>query len=219
MKGFRSILNAQGVAGLYLENNSIEGISKISGASDELTKFAFALALRGVHPNSLIPTVDFRLEDEVRLFLVDTEATQILKDEFDSFKVAWRRLYDRERERRDAIWRLEPIKPGSKAADPFLESLAAIAKDDETDPIGEAHTLGIDEVVAMVSVTSAPGVIDYVGFDEVPEPWCERFLQASAGSTATTRGMYAGDWYKFARLWEFEMKMVAKHRLALRDAQ
>ncbi|MGR6453553.1 hypothetical protein ACU5P1_17030 [Pseudomonas plecoglossicida] len=217
MKGFRSILNAQGVARLYLENNPIEGIREMAGVSDELTKFAFALALRGVHPNSLSSISD-SVEDQVRILLADKKTTQGLKDEFDRFRIAWRRLYDRERERREAIWRLEPVEPGSKAAEPLLEALAAIANADEADPIGEAHALGIDEVVAMVPVTSAPGSIDYVGFDDIPEPWCERFLQASAGSTASILGSYAGDWMKFVRCWKEEMAMIAKHELAKRNS-
>jgi hypothetical protein len=214
MKGFRSILNAQPVAQLYLENKSIDGISKRAGVSDELARFAFTLALRGVHPNSLDSIVDFRLKDTVGLLLADKETTQGIKDEFDTFRVAWRRLHDRERDRRDAIWRLELIEPGSKSAEPFLELLSAIMDAEETDPIGEAFALGIDEVVAMVPVTSVPGWIDYVGFDDIPEPWCERFLQASVGSTATIRGNYAGDWEKFVRHWKVEMEMIAKHELA-----
>ena len=214
MKGFRSILNAQHVAKLYLESKSIDGISKRAGVSDELTRFAFTLALRGVHPNSLDSITDFRLEDVVGLLLADKETTQDLKDEFDEFRVVWRRLHDRERDRRDAIWRLEAIKPGSKTAEPFLESLAAIAEADESDPIGEAYAVGIDEVFDMVPITSVPGGIDYVGYDDIPEPWCERFLQASAGSTATIRGSYAGDWEKFVRYWKVEMEILRNHQEA-----
>lgn len=216
MKGFRSILNAQPVAQLYLENKSVDGISKRAGVSDELTRFAFTLGLRGVHPNGLDSIVDFRLEDVVGLLLVDKETIQGLKHEFDEFRVVWRRLYDRERNRRDAIWRLELIEPGSKSAEPFLELLSAIRDADETDPIGEAFALGIHEVVAMVPVTSVPGWIDYVAHDDIPEPWCERFQQASAGSTATIRGNYAYDWEKFVRLWEVEMDMLARHERATR---
>lgn len=214
MKGFRSILNAEHVAQLYLENKSIDGISKRAGVSDELTRFAFTLALRGVHPNSLDSITNFRLEDVVGLLLADKETTQGVKDEFDEFRVVWRRLHDRERDRRDAIWRLEAIMPGSKTAEPFLESLAAIAELDESDPIGEAHALGIDDVFAMVPITSVPGWIDYIACDDIPEPWCERFSQASTGSTATIRGGYAYDWEKFVRYWKVEMEMIRKHQEA-----
>lgn len=214
MKGFRSILNAQPVARLYLENKSTEMISKRLGAPDELVRFAFALALRGVHPNSLYSIVDFRLEDTAGLLLADRETIQSLKDEFDAFRVAWRRLHDRERDRRDAIWRLEAMTPGSKTTEPFLETLAAIAELDESDPIGEAFAMGIDEVFEIVPVTSVPGWIDYIACDDIPEPWSERFSQASTGSTATIRGNYAKDWEKFVRCWKVEMSMIAKHELA-----
>ncbi|MBI6710397.1 hypothetical protein YA0599_19430 [Pseudomonas syringae] len=214
MKGFRSILNAQHVAQLYIENKSIERISKRSGASDELIRFALTLSLRGVHPNSLDSIVDFRLEDVVGLLLADKETTQGMKDEFDEFRVVWRRLHCRERDRRDAIWRLELIEPGSKAAEPFLELLSAIRDADETDPIGEAFAMGIDEVFEIVPVTSVPGWIDYIACDDIPEPWCERFSQASTGSTATIRGSYAYDWEKFVRYWKVEMEMIRKHQEA-----
>lgn len=214
MKGFRSILNAQPVAQLYLENKSIDGISKRAGVSDELARFAFTLALRGVHPNTLDSIVDFRLKDTVGLLLADKETTQCIKDDFDTFRVAWRRLHDRERNRRDAIWRLELIEPGSKAAEPFLELLSAIRDADETDPIGEAFAMGIDEVFEIVPVTSVPGWIDYIACDDIPEPWCERFSQASTGSTATIRGSYAYDWEKFVRYWKVEMEMIRKHQEA-----
>ena len=214
MKGFRSILNASQVSDLYLEGKCIDGISQELGVSKDLIRFAFTLALRGVHPNSLSSISDFRLEDQVRILLADKDTTQGVKHEFDEFRVVWRRLYDRERERRDAIWRLELIEPRSKSAEPFLELLSAIRDADETDPIGEACALGIDEVVALVPITSVSGSIDYVGYDDIPEPWCERFLQASAGSTATIRGGYASDWEKFVRLWTAEMEMIKKHQEA-----
>ncbi|MBJ2240571.1 hypothetical protein [Pseudomonas sp. MF6768] len=214
MKGFRSILNASQVSDLYLEGKCIDGISQELGVSKDLIRFAFTLALRGVHPNSLSSISDFRLEDQVRILLADKYTTQGVKHEFDEFRVVWRRLYDRERERRDAIWRLELIELGSKSAEPFLELLSAIRDADETDPIGEACALGIDEVVALVPITSVSGSIDYVGYDDIPEPWCERFLQASAGSTATIRGGYASDWEKFVRLWTAEMEMIKKHQEA-----
>ena len=214
MKGFRSILNASQVSDLYLEGKCIDGISQELGVSKDLIRFAFTLALRGVHPNSLSSISDFRLEDQVRVLLADKYTTQGVKHEFDEFRVVWRRLYDRERERRDAIWRLELIEPRSKSAEPFLEVLSAIRDADETDPIGEACAFGIDEVVALVPITSVTGSIDYVGYDDIPEPWCERFLQASAGSTATIRGGYASDWEKFVRLWTAEMEMIKKHQEA-----
>lgn len=216
MKGFRSILNAELATKIYLENKSIELISQRSGVPSDLARFAFTLALRGVHPNGLNSIAYLRLEDHVRILLADKETIHGIKDDFDKFKVVWRRLYHREQERRDNIWRLELIEPGSKTAEPFLESLSEIGCADEIDPMGEAYALSIDEVFELVPITSVPGSIDYVGYDDIPEPWCERFLQASAGSTATIRGSYAGDWKKFVRLWKAEVEMITKHQLALR---
>lgn len=69
MKGFRSILNAELVTKIYLENKSMELISQISGVPSDLTRFAFTLALRGVSPSRLSLIADFRLEDHVRMLI------------------------------------------------------------------------------------------------------------------------------------------------------
>lgn len=214
MKGFRSILNAELATQIYLENKSIELIGQRSGVPSDLARFAFTLALRGVHPSSLSVITNFRLEDHVRILLADKAVTEGVKDDFDKFKKVWRRLRDREHERRGSIWRLELIKPGSKSAEPYLKSLSEIRNADEIDPIGEASGLRVDEVFESVPITSVPGSIDYVSYDDIPEPWCERFLQASVGSTATIRGGYAGDWKKFIQLWNVEMDMLKRHQEA-----
>lgn len=214
MKGFRGILNAELVTQIYLENKSIELISQRLGMPSDLTRFAFTLALRGVSPSRLSLIADFRLEDHVRILLADKTVTQCIKDDFDKFKEVWRRLYAREHQRRDSIWRLELIKPGSESAEPYLRSLSEIRSADEIDPIGEASGLRVGEVFESVPITSVPGSIDYVSYDDIPEPWCERFIQASAGSTATIRGGYAGDWMKFIRLWSVEMEMIKRHQEA-----
>jgi len=53
----------------------------------------------------------------------------------------------------------------------------------------------------------------------IPQPWRERFLQASVGSTRLVDGLYAHDWEKFLSEWQAEMKRVDVHRAARRVRQ
>lgn len=39
----------------------------------------------------------------------------------------------------------------------------------------------------------------------IPQPWRERFLQASIGSTRLVDGHYPADWNKFLAGWEAEI--------------
>jgi hypothetical protein len=48
----------------------------------------------------------------------------------------------------------------------------------------------------------------------IPQPWRERFQQASIGSTRVVEGPYATDWEKFLARWEAEMRHLEQHRAA-----
>lgn len=56
--------------------------------------------------------------------------------------------------------------------------------------------------------------IDIILEKTIPQPWRERFHQASIGSTRVPDGPYATDWDKFVNEWEREMQHVQNHRLA-----
>lgn len=74
--------------------------------------------------------------------------------------------------------------------------------------------LKLNEVRDVVRIKSLPSGIDIVLELEIPQPWRERFLQASIGSTRLPEGPYAYDWQKFLVEWEREMQHLQNHRMA-----
>jgi hypothetical protein len=56
--------------------------------------------------------------------------------------------------------------------------------------------------------------LDIILEQTIPQPWRERFLQASIGSTRVPDGPYAADWDNFLTEWEREMQHLQTHRLA-----
>lgn len=49
---------------------------------------------------------------------------------------------------------------------------------------------------------------------DIPQPWRERFLCASRGSTRLVEGTYYQDWEKFVSEWKREMAHLELHRCA-----
>jgi hypothetical protein len=56
------------------------------------------------------------------------------------------RLWQRERKRRDALWDLDRLQPGSDRAIQYLVILDEIERQDRDDPIGDAVAMSVDEV-------------------------------------------------------------------------
>lgn len=56
--------------------------------------------------------------------------------------------------------------------------------------------------------------IDIILERDIPQPWRERFYQASIGSTRLIDGPYASDWDKFLASWEAEMRYLEQRRAA-----
>lgn len=123
-------------------------------------------------------------------------------------------LYQRERERREALWRLDSLRPGDPNAVPLLEVLSRIDDEETAIPIGEGRELGVEDLRSMVEVVKTEGRIAYVKDDSIPQPWLERLSQAGTGSTRYPEGFYVHDWYKFLDLWPLEMAMIDAHKKA-----
>jgi hypothetical protein len=125
-------------------------------------------------------------------------------------------LWQRERARREALWTLERLRPGSEEANPLLAVLNDIDQQDQNSPIGEACSLTIDQLRELVPETPFQGSDGYpfvIVLDQhIPQPWRMRFEAASAGSTRLHEGSYASDWRRFLRLWVREMEHHAAHR-------
>ena len=122
-------------------------------------------------------------------------------------------LRERERTRRGALWALASLRPGdSNASDvlTILDSLDALERDGRP---STDKAFQVSEVRDFVSAKRDNSGIDIVLELDIPQPWRERFLQASIGSTRLVDGPYASDWYKFLTCWESEMQHLDEHRL------
>lgn len=125
-------------------------------------------------------------------------------------------LWQRERKRREALWTLECLRPGSEEAKPPLAMLDEIEHQYLENPIGDACSMSIDELREVVPETQFEGTDGYhfviVPDQHIPQPWRARFEAASMLSTRLREGSYASDWRRFLRLWQREMEHLAAHR-------
>ncbi|KAB0522028.1 hypothetical protein F7R08_02320 [Pseudomonas extremorientalis] len=123
-------------------------------------------------------------------------------------------LSELERARRRALWALASLHPGDSMA------LGVLAILDDLDDQERSSTAFVHEPLDLNKIRhSAPVKRHHSGTDivleqEIPQPWRERFLQASVGSTRLPEGPYAHDWQKFLVEWEREMQHLQNHRVA-----
>lgn len=125
-------------------------------------------------------------------------------------------LWQRERKRREALWKLEYLPPYSEEAQQLLAVLNDIDRENLENPIGDACATSIEELRDLVPETPLTGSDGYpfviVLDHHIPQPWMMRFEAASALSTRLREGFYASDWRRFMRLWVREMEHLAAHR-------
>lgn len=74
--------------------------------------------------------------------------------------------------------------------------------------------LELTEVRNSVSVMRHNSGVDIILERTIPQPWRERFHQASIGSTRLVDGPYAADWNIFLASWEAEVRHLEQHRAA-----
>lgn len=121
-------------------------------------------------------------------------------------------LRARESLRRKALWALSHLVPGEPRAAAILNVLDDI-EDQERVDLNQSHPhLDIDAVRKAVLIERHSSGINIVDEASIPQPWRERFLQASIGSTRLIDGLYAHDWEKFLAQWQAEMKHLDAHR-------
>lgn len=120
-------------------------------------------------------------------------------------------LRQRETARREALWQLTGVRPGDPAASGIFLVLDKVDADDLSNPIGSGHALSVGAVRDLVPLTQIRKML-VVRDEDIPEPWAERFLQASTLSTRLVEGSYSHDWYSFLSLWIKEMDFLAHHR-------
>lgn len=124
-------------------------------------------------------------------------------------------LRELEKTRRKALWALASLHPGDPEASAPLATLDHLGDQQQNDTPLTDTPLGLKEVRDSVPVQHHRCGIDIVLEHDIPQPWRERFLQASIGSTRIADGLYATDWDKFLTEWVREMQHVQNHRAAL----
>ena len=212
MDEFTSIHKAESAARYIIEQRDGGWLREFRGYGDDLFLFAVCLSLRSVSPYQVASLPLASIEGSIRQCYSDFPMLMQMHREYSASKLVWCRLWERERDRREALWKLQSIEPGQPEALIFLEVLDRIDLDDDQDPIGNAGAATPSDLAGMVPIIKEQGRIDYVSDDDIPEPWRERFNQASTGSTRSLDGAYAGDWLKFLRWWQLEMERLRKHR-------
>ena len=109
---------------------------------------------------------------------------------------------------------LANISPGD------LKAFDALSILDDLDLLEGKYSPNADKALELnqlrdcVTVQHRLSGIDIILEQTIPQPWRERFFQASVGSTRLVGGPYAADWYKFLACWESEMQHLEAHRAA-----
>lgn len=120
-------------------------------------------------------------------------------------------LRTRESVRRKALWTLSHLMPGDPKAAAILDVLNDIEVQECVDLNRSHPILDIDTVRKAVLIERHSSGISIVREAIIPQPWRERFLQASVGSTRLVDGPYAHDWEKFLTQWQLEMRNLDAH--------
>ncbi len=116
--------------------------------------------------------------------------------------------------RRRTLCALACLRPGDPTASDLLAILDDLDDQERNDTPCSDKPLDVIEVRNSVSVMRHNSGIDIILEQTIPQPWRERFCQASFGSTRLVDGHYAADWDKFLTEWEREMQHLKNHRAA-----
>lgn len=116
--------------------------------------------------------------------------------------------------RRKAIWALASFRPGDPNAMSLLSILDNLDPQERSSTPSTYNPLELKSVRESVPVKHHQSGIDIILEFDIPQPWRERFRQASIGSTRLMEGPFAADWEKFLNEWEREMVHLQNHRIA-----
>ncbi|WP_327396636.1 hypothetical protein [Pseudomonas coronafaciens] len=123
-------------------------------------------------------------------------------------------LRELEANRRKALWTLGGLPPGDPRASDALLILDAIDLQEQNNRLHTVMAPDLKGVRDAVPVQQHHCGIDIIFEHVIPQPWRERFSQASIGSTRLAEGPYARDWEKFLSSWEAEMRHWEAHKTA-----
>ncbi len=116
--------------------------------------------------------------------------------------------------RRRTLWALACLRPGDPRASDLLVILDDLDDQERNDTPCSDKPLDLIQVRNSVSLMRHNSGINIILEQTIPQPWRERFYQASIGSTRLIDGPYASDWDKFLTEWEREMQHLQTHRVA-----
>lgn len=116
--------------------------------------------------------------------------------------------------RRRTLWALASLRPGDTNASDLLAILDDLDDQERNATPCSDRLLELTEVRNSVSVMRHNSGINIILEQTIPQPWRERFVQASIGSTRLVDGHYGADWDKFLTEWEREMQHLKNHRAA-----
>lgn len=100
------------------------------------------------------------------------------------------------------------LQPGDPKAKPVVDVLDDIDRRGTSDKAGS-----VDELDTVVVTELKANGLQIVCEASIPQPWRERFLQASVGSTRHSDGPYLHDLQKFVVMWKREMEHLQAHRI------
>jgi hypothetical protein len=123
-------------------------------------------------------------------------------------------LSEREGTKRRVLWALASLHPGDSNASDLLAILDGIDDQERNDTPSSDKPLDLIQVRNSASVMRHNSGINIILEQTIPQPWRERFYQASVGSTRLVDGPYASGWDKFLASWEAEMRHLEQHRAA-----
>lgn len=123
-------------------------------------------------------------------------------------------LREREKTRRRVLWALATFQPGDPSASDLLAILDDLDDQERNAPACSDKPLDLIQVRNSVSVMRHNSGINIILEQTIPQPWRERFYQASVGSTRLVDGPYASGWDKFLTSWAAEMRHLEQHRAA-----
>lgn len=123
-------------------------------------------------------------------------------------------LRDREKLRRKALWMLSHLQPGDPKSIPIVDVLDDIEHRDEADT-SLMDAVKVEQLRSLVVIELRSNGLRIVNELSIPEPWRERFLHASIGSTRLEAGPYLHDFQKFIDLWTQENRHLEAHRSAI----
>lgn len=125
-------------------------------------------------------------------------------------------IWQRERDRREAIWQLAELQPGDRNARPILQQLAQLDQLDQEQPLAVC-TLNLQQLREL------PYEPHKIGFNiirdaDIPEPWLSRFAVALGPAARVREGFYWHDWTDFLYYWAKENDHITRHLQELDDA-